>query len=38
MIYGWHAVHDPLREISREEAITYADHAVDVIFAGRSAW
>ncbi len=38
MIYGWHAVHDPLREISREEAVTYADHAVDVLFAGRSAW
>lgn len=38
MIYGWRAVQDPLREITREEAVAYADHAVDVIFAGRWAW
>lgn len=38
MLFGWYDAHHRVREISAEEARTYADHAVDVIFAGRSAW
>lgn len=38
VIAGWHTVHDTIRPVTREEAEAYAEHAVDVIFAGRSAW
>ena len=38
VISGWHTVHDTIQPITREEADAYAEHAVDVIFAGRSAW
>ena len=38
LISGWHTVHDMVRPATPEEASTYAEHAVDVLFAGRSAW
>jgi len=38
MLYGWYDVHHRVREIEPDEALTYADHAVDVLFAGRAAW
>lgn len=38
VITGWHAVHDTIGPVTLEEAEAYAEHAVDVIFAGRAAW
>jgi TetR/AcrR family transcriptional repressor of mexJK operon len=38
MMSGWHAVHDMVRPATSEEANAYAEHAVDVLFAGRAAW
>ena len=38
LMSGWHTVHDMVRPATPEEANTYAEHAVDVLFAGRSAW
>jgi AcrR family transcriptional regulator len=38
MINGWHAVRTMIRPVTADEANTYAEHAVDVLFAGRSAW
>lgn len=38
VITGWHAVHDTVGPVTRDEAEAYAEHAVDVLFAGRSAW
>ncbi|MGR4863154.1 TetR/AcrR family transcriptional regulator [Caulobacter sp. LARHSG274] len=35
---GWYDAHSRVRDIPAEEAHTYADHVVDVLFAGRSAW
>jgi hypothetical protein len=31
-------VHDAIRPAAADDATAYAEHAVDVIFAGRSAW
>lgn len=38
MLTGWYDAHRRVREISHEEAMAYAEHAVDVIFHGRVAW
>jgi TetR/AcrR family transcriptional repressor of mexJK operon len=38
VLFGWYDAHHRVREISAEEALTFADHAVDVLFAGRAAW
>lgn len=38
ILFGWYDAHHRVREISTEEALTYADHAVDVLFAGRGDW
>ncbi len=38
ILYGWYASHSRVRHVSEDEAIAYAEHAVDVLFAGRSAW
>lgn len=38
MIAGWHAVHDTVQPVTRAQSDAYAEHAVDVLFAGRSAW
>ena len=38
MLYGWWESHLGVRQITLEEAKAYADHAVDVLLGGRSAW
>lgn len=38
IITGWHAVRTMIRPVTADEANAYAEHAVDVLFAGRSAW
>lgn len=38
MLTGWYDAHRRVREISHDEAMAYAEHAVDVIFYGRMAW
>ncbi len=38
ILYGWYASHSRVRQVSQDEAIAYAEHAIDVLFAGRSAW
>lgn len=38
ILFGWYDAHHRVREIPTEEALTYADHAVDVLFAGRGDW
>lgn len=38
VITGWHTVHDVIKPVSVDEANAYAEHAVDVLFAGRAAW
>lgn len=37
-LFSWYRAHEIVREVSIEEARNYCDHAVEVIFAGRSAW
>ena len=38
VLYGWWESHLGVRHITLEEAKAYADHAVDVLLGGRSAW
>jgi TetR/AcrR family transcriptional repressor of mexJK operon len=38
MLYGWWRTHQEIRTVTRDEALAYADHAVDVLFDGRHAW
>lgn len=38
MIYGWWRMRREIRPVQLKEAISYADHAVDVLFEGQSAW
>lgn len=38
MLTGWYDAHQRVREISNDEAMAYAEHAVDVIYHGRMAW
>lgn len=38
MLTGWYDAHRRVREVSPQEASTYADHAVDVLFAARGSW
>jgi TetR/AcrR family transcriptional repressor of mexJK operon len=37
-LHGWWVMHQEVRRVSREEAMAFADHAIDVLFEGRSAW
>ena len=38
MLIGWWRMHQELRRVTRDEALPYADYAVDVLFDGRHAW
>jgi TetR/AcrR family transcriptional regulator, mexJK operon transcriptional repressor len=38
MLYGWWRTHQEIRRVPLEEAVAYADYAVDVLFEGRAAW
>jgi TetR/AcrR family transcriptional repressor of mexJK operon len=38
MLYGWWRMHQEIRSVTREEALAYADHAVDILFDGRAVW
>jgi TetR/AcrR family transcriptional repressor of mexJK operon len=38
MLYGWWRMHREIRRIPLEEALGYADYAVDVLIDGRSVW
>jgi TetR/AcrR family transcriptional repressor of mexJK operon len=38
MLHGWWRMRQEIQRVKREEALAYADHAVDVLFEGRSAW
>jgi len=38
MLYGWWRAQQEVRRVTREEALAYADYAVDVLFEGRAAW
>jgi TetR/AcrR family transcriptional repressor of mexJK operon len=38
MLYGWWRMHREVRQVSREEGLAFADHAIDILFEGRSAW
>jgi TetR/AcrR family transcriptional regulator, mexJK operon transcriptional repressor len=38
MIYGWSRARRDVGSVPREEALAYADHAVEVLLHGRSAW
>jgi TetR/AcrR family transcriptional repressor of mexJK operon len=38
MLYGWWRTHQEIRDVTREEALAFADYAVDVLFEGRAAW
>jgi TetR/AcrR family transcriptional repressor of mexJK operon len=38
MLYGWWRMHQEARRVTREEALAFADYAVDVLFDGCSAW
>jgi AcrR family transcriptional regulator len=38
MLIGWWRMHQEVRRVTRDEALPYADYAVDVLFDGRPAW
>ena len=38
MLYGWFTLQESLGAVPETEALTFADHAVDTLFAGRDAW
>jgi TetR/AcrR family transcriptional repressor of mexJK operon len=38
ILYGWWRTHQQIRRVTREEGLTFASHAVDILFDGRSAW
>lgn len=38
MIYGWWRMYRDVRPVTREAALAFADHAVDVLLMGRAAW
>lgn len=38
MLTGWYDAHRRVREVSAQEASTYADHVVDILFAARASW
>jgi AcrR family transcriptional regulator len=38
MLYGWWRARQENRSVTLEEALAYADSAVDVLFEGRAAW
>ena len=37
-LFGWHVIQDRVGPIPLEDALHYADHVVDVLFAGRADW
>jgi TetR/AcrR family transcriptional regulator, mexJK operon transcriptional repressor len=38
MLYGWWQAQQQSRRVMPEEAVAYADYAVDLLFEGRAAW
>jgi TetR/AcrR family transcriptional regulator, mexJK operon transcriptional repressor len=38
MLYGWWRTQQEVRRVALPEALAFADHAVDVLLDGRSAW
>jgi hypothetical protein len=38
MLYGWWRAHREVRQVSLEEGLTFADHAIDILFEGSLAW
>jgi TetR/AcrR family transcriptional repressor of mexJK operon len=38
MLYGWWRMNREVRQVSREEGLAFADHAIDILFDGRSSW
>jgi TetR/AcrR family transcriptional regulator, mexJK operon transcriptional repressor len=38
MLYGWWRTHQDIRPVRLKDALIYADHAVDTMLDGRSAW
>jgi TetR/AcrR family transcriptional regulator, mexJK operon transcriptional repressor len=38
MLYGWWQAQQQVRRVMREEALAYADYAVDLLFDGHGAW
>jgi TetR/AcrR family transcriptional regulator, mexJK operon transcriptional repressor len=38
MLYGWWRTHQDIRPVTLNEALFYADQAVDTLLDGRSAW
>lgn len=38
MLYGWWRAQQEMRLVTPQEALAYADYAVDVLFEGRAAW
>jgi len=38
MLTGWYDAHRRVRNVSAQEASTYADHVVDILFAARASW
>lgn len=38
MIYGWWRMYRDVRPVTHQEAVAFADHAVDVLLKGRTAW
>jgi TetR/AcrR family transcriptional repressor of mexJK operon len=37
-LYGWWRMHQEVRRVTREEALAYADDAVDVLLDGLATW
>jgi TetR/AcrR family transcriptional repressor of mexJK operon len=38
MLYGWWRAQQEIRRVTPEEALAYADQAVDILLDGRAAW
>ena len=38
MLTGWWRTQQDIRPVALEEALAYADHAVDALLDGRAAW
>jgi TetR/AcrR family transcriptional regulator, mexJK operon transcriptional repressor len=38
MLYGWWQAQQQSRRVTADEAMAYADYAVDLLFDGRAAW
>jgi AcrR family transcriptional regulator len=38
MLYGWYSANEPLGRVTPEAAESFADEAIEILFAGRRAW